>query len=743
MNIQKITRPIVLIALFLIPLFPLIVANSWFFPFITGKAYYFRILVEVAFAGWALLAFVDAKYRPKLSPLMIGVTLFAVITLIADLLGVNPIRSLWSNFERSEGWITVIHLWMFFMVTSVFFGSHEKSKNLLHHWLHISTFIAFIVAIYGLVQWSGHATIHQSASRLDASLGNAAYLAVYMLFHVGIAAYLFFVARSRKIANYAFLQWVYGIVAVICAFVLFETATRGTILGLIGAVMLSLFLYAVFARKESKKSRYISAGIILAIILLGLGFWMNRPDHFTKKGLPLNSIATFIQGHEVLNRLAGISLDDMNGQARQYIWPMALKGAMQRPLFGWGQENFNYIFNKNYDARMWGQEQWFDRAHSVFLDWLVASGIIGLISYLALYVLFIFAVWKSTATTAEKSVLTGLIAGYAVHNIFVFDNLASYVMFFILLTLAYGLKDRSGEKVLFGTSVMSKDAGEYIVAPVVIVLLVAGIYFLNVRPIQANTSLISALQACNDPAKADVTLFESTLAINAYVANQETREQFLSCAAQILTNQQVPGPTKQAFFSLAMKEVQAQIAATPQDARIYVLAGSFYNQINQLQQAQSLLEKAHSLSPAKQSIDFQLATDYMNGGKTEQGLALLKQAYESDTTYVDAQIAYAMGLIIAGKEKDARAFFHDDPAIFENPRMAQIYVSLKQYDKAIEIFKKLVAANPTDINTKAQLAQIQFTAGLKADGTATLKSLEADHPEYTQQIEAAIKQMSK
>ena len=162
-----------------------------------------------------------------------------------------------------------------------------------------------------------------------------------MLFHVGIAAYLFFVARSRKIANYAFLQWVYGIVAVICAFVLFETATRGTILGLIGAVMLSLFLYAVFARKESKKSRYISAGIILAIILLGLGFWMNRPDHFTKKGLPLNSIATFIQGHEVLNRLAGISLDDMNGQARQYIWPMALKGAMQRPLFGWGQENFN------------------------------------------------------------------------------------------------------------------------------------------------------------------------------------------------------------------------------------------------------------------------------------------------------------------------------------------------------------------------------------------------------------------
>jgi len=39
MTIKKITRAIVLTALFLIPLFSLIVADTYFFPFITGKAF--------------------------------------------------------------------------------------------------------------------------------------------------------------------------------------------------------------------------------------------------------------------------------------------------------------------------------------------------------------------------------------------------------------------------------------------------------------------------------------------------------------------------------------------------------------------------------------------------------------------------------------------------------------------------------------------------------------------------------
>ena len=49
------------------------------------------------------------------------------------------------------------------------------------------------------------------------------------------------------------------------------------------------------------------------------------------------------------------------------------------------KDTFNYLFNENYNPKMWAHEQWFDRAHNVFLDWLVATGLLGLGFYLLLY----------------------------------------------------------------------------------------------------------------------------------------------------------------------------------------------------------------------------------------------------------------------------------------------------------------------------------------------------------------------
>ncbi|MEK7501741.1 MAG: hypothetical protein AAB629_02345, partial [Patescibacteria group bacterium] len=91
---KKTTQYIATAALFLVPLFALLPSPFWpfnsidsfFFPFISGKGFYFRILVEIAFASWIILAFLDAKYRPRLNALTVGVTVFALVTLVADLL---------------------------------------------------------------------------------------------------------------------------------------------------------------------------------------------------------------------------------------------------------------------------------------------------------------------------------------------------------------------------------------------------------------------------------------------------------------------------------------------------------------------------------------------------------------------------------------------------------------------------------------------------------------------------------
>lgn len=727
--IKKTAKFISIAALFLIPFFALIVADSYFFPFITGKAFYFRILVEIAFAGWLLLACLDPKYRPKWTPLTIGVTVFALVTLVADLLGVSPIRSLWSNFERMEGWITIVHLWAFFMVATGIFGAGEEGKRLWHRWINMQLCVALIVGIHGILQLMGKADIHQGSTRIDASLGNASYMAVYMLWNTGLAAYMFCVARARKIANSAFLQWAYPILAVIFGFEVFQTATRGTILGLIGGILLALFLYAVLGRNEPKRNRLVSAAaIVLVFVIIGI-FWANRDS-------------AFVQKSEVLNRMASISWSGAQGQARNYIWPMAIKGFIERPILGWGQENFNYIFNANYNPKMWNQEQWFDRAHSVFIDWLSASGILGLIAYLALYVLFLTIIWRSSLTIGEKSILTGALAGYAVHNIFVFDNIASYILFFAALGFANSL--REGRPIrFFGEKPLSAEGVSYIALPALAVALIAVIYAFNVRPIQANTRLITALRTCGGP-NPTTTLFEDALKVDTYVANQEIHEQFLSCANRVLLNDQISGVLKQEFFNFAKKSIKDQIAATPWgDARIYALGGLFLNAVGQFGQAQPFLEKARQLSPGKQTIDIELATDLINSGQVDRAVAILKADHEAVPENDSVNKVYALALVVQGNEAEARRLFGDNPDIFETLQMAQAYTMGKQLLKAIAVYKKILEKTPSDLNAAIQMARLQYTVGLKADAIKTFRDLEKLYPQYKEGIEAAIKQVQE
>jgi hypothetical protein len=109
-------RFVTLACLYLVPFFALIMPQSFFFPFITGKALYFRLLIEIGFASWVILALIDSKYRPRFDKLTVSVSIFALVVLVADLFGVNPLRSIWSNFERMEGFLVIIHLWAFYMI---------------------------------------------------------------------------------------------------------------------------------------------------------------------------------------------------------------------------------------------------------------------------------------------------------------------------------------------------------------------------------------------------------------------------------------------------------------------------------------------------------------------------------------------------------------------------------------------------------------------------------------------------
>ena len=602
-------RRVVFVGLFAIPLIPFLVSSSLFFPFITTKAFAWRIIVEIIFAGWILLALQDADYRPKKSLILYSLFIFLGIIGLADLFGVAPLKSFWSNFERMEGYITLLHLGMFFLVISSVFKEVDWKR-----WWNVSLLTSFLMVLYSVLQLIGLKTINQGGVRVDGTLGNAIYLAVYMLFHIFIA-FLFMWREWKNVA----LRWVYGLLILAQAFILYHTATRGAILGLLGGLLAVAVLNV--RNKESAFVRKGSIATLVGLITLVGGFVAIKD-------------AEFIQNSPVLSRFSSLTTEELKTQGRYFVWPIALEGVKERPFLGWGQENFNYIFNEHYRPEMYRLEPWFDRAHNIFLDWAVAGGILGLLSYLLLYVALLYSIWRparrpdggrsTNLTHTEKSILTGLIAAYFFHNFFVFDHLISYILFFSLLSY---LHYRNGSE-LTSKGVITKVQVRNIALPAVSILLALSLYFVNVKPITANVFLIEALKSLQTPGETLKAIQYFKKAYNTTrLGRPEIVEHLAANTVTVLTSD-ISMEEKNAYFSFAKDAVLKQAEDLSEDARYQFITGSFLSTVGSLDDALIYLERASRLMPGKQMIYLEIANAFLNKGEKEKAIDVLKYVGE-------------------------------------------------------------------------------------------------------------------
>lgn len=607
---------------------PFIVGNSMFFPYITGKAFTFRIIAEIIFGLWLILIIKDDEFRPKWSWVLGAAGIFTFILLIADINAVAPFKAFWSNFERMEGWVTFIHLLMYFAVL----GSMLNTEKLWLWFLRTNILAGVALALISI----------DSATevRFSGPLGNPIYISVYFLFVFFFTLILLYkdvlakklddwISFKKVFAN--FLFYIYLIVSGLSFFVVYRTS-RGALLGAIGGIFVGAIIIAIF-EKEKKVIKHIAIGGVLTVIAVVIIFISVRNTEYVKS-------------NPTLSRFADISWSNVNGQARQLVWPMAIKGFQEKPILGWGQDGFNYVFNKNYVPAMYGQESWFDRAHNAPLDFLVAGGILGFISYFGLFISALYLLWfrKNNLSITERSLLTGLFAGYLFQAIFVFDNLVSYIMFFTVLAYVHSRAvedDESKPAFMFISGfIEDKEYQNYILIPAVVILTSVGVYFINIPGIVANKTLIQALQLTQaGRVEEGINAFKSAL-VNNSMGQAEIREQLLSLTPSVLRTEGIDQKTKQEFLNLTLNEIDNQIAMVPDDARYYILMGSLLNNIGNPEQAIVYTKKAIELSPLKQAMRFELIQSLYSLGKSTEAMAEAKAAYELDTRYDQAKQIY-------------------------------------------------------------------------------------------------------
>src|SRR3989344_242367 len=720
--LEKTLRYIVLTGVFLLSFVVLVVTKSLFFPFISGKNFTFRIIVEVIFGAWIALMFMNAAYRPRVSAMLVAFGAFVAAIALSDALGEYPFKSFWSNYERMEGWITLAHLFGYFVVvTSV------MTESLWRRLFQVSLGVSAFVSLYGLLQLVGFAALGWGGggglgARLDATLGNPTYLAAYMLFHIFIAALVWGQSWMEVNRGRVVLSLMYGSVIALDTIVLLFTGTRGSILGLLGGVFLVALLLVLLAR-NSKNAWRAAAGSVATILILAGLFYMVRD-------------ASWVRSVGFLDRLATISVSDNTVKARFMNWGMAWKGAQERPLLGWGQENYALVFDKYYNAGMYAQEQWFDRVHNTVLDWLIAGGFFGLALYLLLFGVALAALWRGRSSTGgltfsiiERCILTGLLAGYFFHNLFVFDNITSYILFVSVLAYIAGRNaGAANTRKLFGDREVRMPTS-FIVAVLVAILVWGVAWGVNAHGLAQNRALLQALGQQKD-LNTNIEYFKKAAAYGSY-GTQEVREQVLQVAARLTSLSQVPSEFKNQVFAEAAREMELQIEETPGSARFPLFLGILYDTYGKGEEARVYLERARDISPTKQAILLQLGLNAFSRGDASSAIAILKETYELAPEFKDARILYAVAAIRT--RQDALAEELIAPLIESGDatdvRIISAYVERKRYDKAAALWEKIIEKHTENASTFFALSASHYANGNVSRALEVLEEVKRLHPD--------------
>ncbi|RJQ19452.1 MAG: hypothetical protein C4560_06035 [Nitrospiraceae bacterium] len=630
--------------IFIIPFLPLYVSSSSIFQYIEGRNFAFRILVELATVLWLGLVVIDKEYRPRNSPLLSSLLIFTLIVGVADLFGVNPYKSFWSNYERMEGYLTILHLLFYFMVTSSILKSPKDRTAFL-----TAFFIAgAAVALYSL----HHKLIQGFPHREYGIIGHPTFLASYMLLVIFTGFLLFLNERGK------FLKGIIFSTIVLFIYVIYLTAARGPILaGLSGVIFFSLFY--IFGRPNTPNERLhrkLAMSVAALCVLLPAAFliFYETPD------LPQK----FDEFQEAAPRFATATMDE-SISSRVAAWKVAWEGIKERPFLGWGQENFISVYATG--PLRYGQNLGMDRPHNIVLEWLVNAGIPGLLSYLSIFGAAFYVIRNARrnnliAKAGAVTLVTAFVV-YFLQNLSIFDTINTYLVFFGLLAYIDSFNYR--ELKLSESSVPSKRAGTKSVIVVVLALTLFSVtsYFIHYKP--ARESYLAnrigfVLKEKGDPADRYRSFlpvrkdFLEALSLKTF-GDAEVMALMHALADTILKYRLFDIEGAIQFVQTTAKEIPLIIDADPYNLNNWMTAINFYNDIgayepSYIAKAEKLIKACMRLGPQNQWPYLALADNFILKKDYDNAVLTVKKVVDQDPLNDQLQIRLALTGILASRE---------------------------------------------------------------------------------------------
>jgi O-antigen ligase/Flp pilus assembly protein TadD len=729
--VKSVSLFIIKAGLFIVPFIPLYVSRAMFFPYITGKAFVFRTIVEIIFAAWLFLAIFYKEYRPRKTSLLITVSIFISIVVLATIFSVNPTKAFWSNFERMEGFVAYLHLFAYFLVLG-----HVFQKKDWFIFFNLFVVSGLIENVYALFQKLGYFASPQGGFRVDGTIGNPTYLAAYLIFILAFCILLIFQTKNK------FARYFYGFVGLFSLLTIYFTATRGVALALFIGALFAGVLYLALSQVDTERKKLFKKIIIVLLILVILapvGLWVLKDTSFVKKS-------------EILSRFAStfreLSGEDSGSQARFIIWNMAWQGVKERPLLGWGPEGFTVVFSKYYRPELYSKEPWFDRSHNIALDWLINAGILGLAAYFSILIAAAYLLWdnyfKKKFSLGITILFSTLLLAYLLQNFFVFDQLAAYISYFAILALIHNavISGNGQEKLKSVGASPPNTKNAPIVVGILLILLIFIIYFVNVKPLSANLNLLNALKFQSQDFQKAFMHYEKALSYNT-LGNQEIREQLTRFAINVGGLEQINPDFRDKILRRAITENQKGVEENKLDARPYLFLGTILGKVGLLDESINVFNKALELSPKKQQTYFEVADVYIKKEEYDKAVKVMETAYYFEPRYDEARINLIATYILNSQQDKADELLvkYYETVNVPDKILIQVYSRTKNYLRLLGIWQAMVAANPKELSYRKSLIGAHLLLNQNKEAIKVLEETIKLFPEFKQEGESYIEEL--
>ena len=628
------------ILVFCVLFMPLIVTPSTFFPFVVGKAIYSRILIEMAIILWIPLMLLNRSLRPQKNSIIISLGLYIFVSVLSSIFGVSFNASFWSTFERMQGLLDLAHWFIFALILLSVFRSYKDWQLLLS----INIFVSIIVCLIGILQYSGNHSliplfqVNPSNGRVESTLGNATYVGAFSVVNIYVALALILAnsklpifrlapqstrktRRSQRSSRNEYrygnlwklsshlnlyrLIWVVGLILNFVVLVL--SGTRGAIFGFAIALIFLTVLYALAGNVQRlrKLALILLFGFIISITAL-LGF---------KNSTLVKEIGDL---HPTASRIVNFTLDDPSMVSRLAAWDSGVTASLDKPLLGWGPENFIVAWGRYFDKSDKVNER-FDQAHNKIVEELTTRGILGLIAYLAIWALIAKVLIKNIRSkNTEKQVFILLISSalcaYFFQNLFLFDTLSTYSQFIILTCLVASINSSFWE-MSSKTETHSRESSEsnfldnknlsisintlsVTALSITFLLMIFSIYFFNAKPFSSAQSTVLIGMEGNqwhEKSEAFYDAIEDAPGLANYprlLLIRTVTEQWVMMAAE----------DRNEAYKLVTEESVKALNQEPENWRVHYILARFYqisttDDPSRLDQADKHVKKLEELAP--------------------------------------------------------------------------------------------------------------------------------------------------